>query len=238
MIIVSQKNKALLIAVALHFPVFAILYTLQFIIGHNLFPALNIKWLSFPIERWLIWVLPSALLIKMFQKDLYVSLKEMFFNKVKLKTLFWCWGPIILYLVGGIAVTKFTGFTLGGSLKEFSSIAELFSELLSHFWRVLVVPAIPEEMVFRAWILNAFLGKSPSKKDAISAIIISNIMFALIHLPTYFYLNYSISRMFLSGLVVFVAGSAFGIIFYKSKNILVPIFAHWLWDVITVTFYV
>ena len=63
------------------------------------------------------------------------------------------------------------------------------------------------------------------------------ILFVIIHLPTYFYLNYSILQMFLGGLVVFAAGSAFGIMFYKSKNILVPIFAHWIWDVFTFTFY-
>lgn len=232
-----QKRKTLLTTVLLYFPIFMAMYAIPFIIDRDLFPSLNQNWLDFPTERWLVWVVPSVILIKIFQKDIFVSLKDMFFNKVKLKTLLWCWGPIILYLVGGLFVTKFTGFTLGGQLRNFSNTNEFFHELLNSFWGVLVVPAIPEEMVFRAWILNAFLGKSPSKRKTILSIVISSILFVIMHLPTFFYLNYSILHILLSGLMVFAVGSAFGIMFYKSKNILVSIFAHWLWDVFTMTFY-
>ena len=182
-----QKRKTLLTTVLLYFPIFMAMYAIPFIIDRDLFPSLNQNWLDFPTERWLVWVVPSVILIKIFQKDIFVSLKDMFFNKVKLKTLLWCWGPIILYLVGGLFVTKFTGFTLGGQLRNFSNTNEFFHELLNSFWGVLVVPAIPEEMVFRAWILNAFLGKSPSKRKTILSIVISSILFVIMHLPTFFY---------------------------------------------------
>lgn len=237
---ISRKNKNLLIAVTLHFPIFVALHTIPFIIGHYLFPALSIEWLHFPIERWLIWVVPSAILIKVFEKDLYVSLKNMFFNKVKLKTFLWCILPLVVYLIGGLFITKYTGFSLGGSLRKFANINDFLSVFSEESYGCLVTPAIPEEMVFRAWIQNALLGKAPNRKRAILAIIISNIMFIIIHLPTYFYsYHYSLAQALLEGFgAVFILGSAFGIMFYKSKNILVPIFAHWLCDVIAFTFYV
>ena len=110
---------------------------------------------------------------------------------------------------------------------------------MGNFWDVLVVPAIPEEMVFRAWIQNALLGKNPSKKRAVLSIVISNLMFIIIHLTTYFYsYHYSVAQALLEGFgAVFLLGSAFGVMFYKSKNILIPIFAHWLCDVVSFTFF-
>ncbi len=225
-----SKRKPILIAVLLHFIIFMTVYTAKCVIGHALIPALDP--VPFPIERWLIWVLPSVILITIFKNDLYVSLKELFFNKVRLKTFLWCTLPIALFLIICFAVSKFTGFVLGGSLREFSSINEFLSELLDHSYGVLIVPAIPEEMAFRAWIQNALLGKSPSKKQMILAVIISSIMFAIMHLPSYiFILHFSVPFMFIPFFTVFVIAIVFGIAFLKSKNILVPIFLHWLYDV-------
>ncbi len=232
-----SKRKPTLIAVLLHFIIFVTVYTAQFVIGHALIPALD--HMPFPIERWLIWVLPIVVLITIFKNDLYVSLKELFFNKVRLKTFLWCTLPIALYLIIGLAVSKFTGFVLGGALREFSSINEFLYKLLDCSFGVLVKPAIPEEMVFRAWIQNALLGKSPSKKQMILAVIISSIMFAMIHLPSYIFIfHYSVPFMFLGCFTVFVTGSVFGIAFLKSKNILVPIFLHWFYDVFSIMNYI
>ena len=224
-----SKRKPILIAVLLHFIIFVTVFIVIVVNGHEFIPALD--QVPFPIEKWLIWVLPIVVLITIFKNDLYVSLKEMFFNKVRLKTFIWCTLPIALFLIICLAVSKFTGFVLGGSLREFSSINEFLSELLDYFFGVLVGVAIPEEMIFRAWIQNALLGKSPSKKQMILAVIISNIMFVIIHLPWYIYSHFSVPLMFLPCFAVFVIGSVFGITFFKSKNIFIPIFLHWLFDV-------
>ena len=121
-------KRPILIALLLHFPIFVALHTMPFIIGRYLFPALSIEWLPFPLERWLVWVVPSAILVKIFKKDLYLSLKEMFFNKVKLKTFLWCILPLVLYLIGGVVIAKYTGFNLSGQLRSFSSTNEFLSE--------------------------------------------------------------------------------------------------------------
>ena len=54
----------------------------------------------------LVWTLPAILLIKHFESDMYVGLREMFTTKVR-----WVWYlPVfllfIIYLIGGAALTK------------------------------------------------------------------------------------------------------------------------------------
>lgn len=234
----DRSSFKITLAVLIHFVAFATLHTIPFVLGHVWFPTIN-EHLNFPLERWFIWVLPSLVMIILFQKDLYVNLKEMFFNKVKLKTLAWCFLPLLAYLLGGLILVKYTGFGSSRPLVEFTGINEFLSTFLENSWGVLVVPAIPEEMVFRAWIQNVLLGKLPDKKRVWFAIIMSSLLFVIIHLPTFFYSysHYSIWQMIGHGIVVFVLGSAFGLMFFKSKNILVPIGAHWLWDVFSGTFF-
>ena len=225
--------------ILIHFVVFGALHAISIMNDRGWLPISGIEeFLHFSLERWLIWVLPCLVLIVSFKKDLYVNLKEMFFNKVKLKTLILCILPFLLYEIFGLMIVKYTGLGASRPLKEFASANEFLSTFLKHSWGVLVGPAIPEEMVFRAWLQNIFTGKSPSKKRALLAIIMSNIMFVIIHLPTYFFVyNYSILQTLGSCLVVFVLGGAFGLMFFKSKNILVPIGAHWLCDVVSFTFF-
>ena len=106
-------------------------------------------------------------------------------------------------------------------------------------WVSFVQPAVPEEIVFRAWYLNAFMGIFKEKHKVIYALITSNMLFGIIHLP-YFILDchYGFMICFTSVLYVFIVGCLFGLIFLKTKNILVPIFFHWLWDVVGFTFFI
>ncbi|MDO4199801.1 MAG: CPBP family intramembrane metalloprotease [Clostridia bacterium] len=240
----SIQTKKVFMAMLLHFPIFVLLHTIPFIMGHafinkDFLPFLSAEHLHFPLERWLIWVVPSLALILLFKNDLFLNLKEMFSNKVKWKTLVLCILPLLIYLVGGLILAKYTGFSTGRPLRKFASTHEFFTTLSTESWWALITPAIPEEMVFRAWIQNALLGKSPSRKRAIIAILISNIMFVIIHLPTYFYShNLSISQIIFEASFVFIMGSVFGLMFLKSKNILVPIGAHWITDIFAFTFWV
>ena len=87
MIDIKISRKSLITTVFIHFIIFDVLYTLPFLLGHSLFPALSIKGLNFPIERWLVWVVPCVILTIVFKDDLYIGFKDMFTNKVKWKTL-------------------------------------------------------------------------------------------------------------------------------------------------------
>lgn len=239
MLNVKTNRKSLIITVFVHFIIFAALYTIPFFIGHYLFPGLNIEWLHFPIERWLVWVVPALILIKIFEKELYISLKDMFTHRVKLKTFLWCFLPVLLYLVCSVIMAKCFGITWGGKpIREFSGVQECLSVFAENSWGALVTPAIPEEIVFRAWLLNAFLGHATTGKQKIIAIILSNTLFAVVHLPTYiFVFKYSLVQILISCVAVFVIGSVFGIMFMRSKNIILPIFIHCLWDTFEFTFF-
>ncbi len=239
MINIKTSRKSLITTVFIHFFIFAALYTLPFFLGHNLFPALSIKELHFPIERWLVWVIPALILIKVFEKEIYISLNDMFTHKVKLKTFLWCFLPVLFYLVCGIISAKYFGITWSvRPLREFSSIQDCSFVFAENSWYALVTPAIPEEMVFRAWALNAFLGNTPTRKQKIIAIILSNILFVAIHLPVYIFVyKYPLINALASFVSIFVVGSIFSIMFLKSKNIILPIFIHCLWDTFAFTFF-
>ena len=135
-------------------------------------------------------------------------------------------------------LAKYFGITFDAKLREFSNIQDCFFAFVKNNWYALVTPAIPKEMVFRAWVLNAFLGDTPTKKQKIIAIILSNILFATIHLPNYIFSNYSLSQILPQFLSVFAVGSIFSIMFLKSKNIILPIFIHCLWDTFVFTFFI
>ena len=239
MINIKTSRKTLITTVFIHFFIFMALYTIPFFLGHYLFPALSIEGFHFPIERWLIWVVPPLILIKVFEKEIYISLSDMFTHKVKLKTFLWCFLPVLSYLVCGIISAKYFGITWSvRPLREFSSIQDCSFVFAENSWYALVTPAIPEEMVFRAWTLNAFLGKAPTKKQKIIAIILSNILFVAMHLPVYiFVFKYPLINALASFVSIFVIGSIFSIMFLKSKNIILPIFIHCLWDTFTSTFF-
>ena len=237
MINIKTSRKTLITTVFVHFFIFAALYTLPFLLGHNLFPALSIEGLHFPIERWLVWVVPCVILTIVFKDDLYISFKDMFTNKVKWKILAWCILPLMTFYIVSVLVSQYTGFGMMGKVVYFDNINEMWAKVSEDAWFSLTVPAIPEEMVFRAWIQNALIGKSPSKKRLILSFVITNILFVIIHLSYYFYRGYPLARMLTEGFCVFVMGSVFGLMFYKSKNILVPIFAHCFVDTISFSFF-
>ena len=98
---IKSKNnkKLLLIALILHFPIFISLYTIPFLLGHYILQIPKINWLPIDINRWLVWVLPSITLIKIFEKHMYIDLKSMFVNKFKLKIFILFFIPILLYLL-------------------------------------------------------------------------------------------------------------------------------------------
>lgn len=63
-----SKGKLLPTVILLHFIVFGSLYTIPFIVNIPVFP-IDLM-LKFPVERWLVWVVPSVVLIKLFEKSL------------------------------------------------------------------------------------------------------------------------------------------------------------------------
>lgn len=168
----------------------------------------------------LVWTLPAILLVKHFQNDIYVGLKDMFTMKVRwLKYL-----PIFIlftvYLLVGAILTK-------GKL----SISETFkySDLI-----IVLFVGITEEMVFRGWLLNTMV----SEKKKWVPVIINALLFLLIHFPVWIYEGQFIENFVNLGfLSIIILSLIFSWTFIKSKNIWIPILLHMYWDLLMFLFY-
>ena len=169
------------------------------------------------VIKLLVWTLPAILLIRHFQDDMWIGLKEMFTTKPKwfkdAPILLFAFMPILQSLVwhGGLSIHPDLEPTrlIGG---------------------VLFV-GITEEIVFRGFLLNALL----KKMKLYPAIAVNEVLFVLIHFPVWIYHGWELSE-FLGGLVgIFVLGVLFSYSFIKTKNIFVPIALHMIWNLLSMT---
>lgn len=173
----------------------------------------------------LFWVLPAVLLVKWFDGEVYVGLREMFTSKVRV----WKYLPVFalfsVYLIGGAALTN-GGLAVSGSFKPTDLIIVLFV-------------GITEEMVFRGWLLNAFIGKDcNSRKKMWLAVAANSVMFLLIHFPVWIHSGVFIEEFRSFGfLSILILSGIFGWTFIKNKNIWIPVALHMYWDLMMFLFY-
>lgn len=214
-----KRNRKLSIStILLYFIIFAALWSVrELIIGpicdktlggwENAFIGILLKVL--------IWVIPSIFFIQYFEQDMWLTLKEMFSNRVKWRgyLLIFC-GFCLYYLVASYFTFHQIRIHTGFNAKVFVG-------------SVLFV-GITEEAVFRAWLLNATL----KRLDPWPSILINGLMFLSIHIPIWYYTNvFSTPIKALQNIVtVFVLSIIFSWTFVKSKNIFPPILLHTSWD--------
>lgn len=90
---------------------------------------------------------------------------------------------------------------------------------------------VAEEFLCRGWLLNEFLERyGDSKKGVWYSIIISGIIFGLIHLGNIYTMGQDIPRTISQALSAAGTGIFLGLIYYKTKNIWSVIFLHGFWD--------
>lgn len=178
--------------------------------GNEVFSALVIEGLC----KNLIWTLPAVILICKYKDSLYIGLKKMFTpNKDCIKYL-WVFPVTAAYII--LAVLKQKGTI---------AISDSFGV---HYIIVFIFVGITEEIVFRGWLLNSTLHIGEKKALAINAA-----MFLIIHFPKWIisgeFVKNMVSFSFVSILMISVI---FGLLFIRTKNILIPIFMHMLWDLL------
>ena len=163
----------------------------------------------------LVWVLPAALLVHHYNDDVCIRLKEMFTTKVKwLRYL-----PVFLLFV---LYSLVTAYLHKGSLTLNSDFGA--KEIIMYSF-----VGTTEEMVFRGWLLNAMAGKE--RQNQWKAILLSSLMFVAIHIPTWT-IHGELAGVFLHfGFVqVIILSIIFSVTFLKSRNILVPVALHMIYD--------
>jgi membrane protease YdiL (CAAX protease family) len=171
-------------------------------------------------KKLLVWTLPAILLIRHYRDDMWVSLKEMFTNRPK-----WFKSAPVFLLV---FYPLIAALVVGGGL----SIRSDFHPLDGLFFNGIIGAGLTEELVFRGYLLNAFLKKMKN----IPAIALNEVLFALIHYPIWIYFGWSVTEILLASVQVFFIGAFFSYSFIKTRNIFVPIALHMIWNLLMMLF--
>jgi len=163
----------------------------------------------------LVWTLPAILLIRHFHDDMLIGLKEMFTNKLS-----WSRDYLAVVLIITFLVTRFVyAWLVYGEL--------LSPELVSiRLIGAVVFVGITEEVVFRGFLLNAFLKKMKTQY----AIVLDAVLFTIIHYPIWIYNGRGIHDFVSGSITVAVLSMGFAYSFIKTRNIFVPIALHMAWN--------
>jgi CAAX amino terminal protease family. len=169
----------------------------------------------------LIWTCPAIYLIKKYEPDMLVPLKKMFTGKIDWRRYLPIFFAFSIYNI------------LGSYLRTGKIIIHPNFKPSSLIGTVLLV-GITEEIVFRAFLLNATY---PYMKKW-TAITVNAVMFLVIHFPIWIYNGIFISTISSGSFVLILALSfVFSEAFVDSKNILVPISLHMFWNLLVYLFF-
>ena len=159
----------------------------------------------------LVWTLPAVLLIRHYRGDMWLGLKEMFTNRPV-----WFKDAYILLLIFAplLRAGIFNGFALNPDFEPVRLIGSV------------VFVGVTEELVFRGFLLNTFL----KRMKIPYAIALDAVLFLLIHYPIWINRGFGAIDFLQASIGVLALSVLFAYSFIKTKNILVPITLHMLWN--------
>lgn len=164
------------------------------------------------MKKNLVWTLP-ALLAGRYESDMHVPLREMF--TAKFRPAHWVPAFAILVL-----------WAIGGDLLTNGSIAVSRQFGMDDIIIVLFV-GITEEAVFRGWLLNATV----DRWCRWPALIVNALLYLAIHLPKWIVSGEFVSVFTGFGFAEVIALSLlFGWSFLRTRNLLLPIALHMVYD--------
>lgn len=205
------------------------LYLLVFFLWWSIFELSGIHFFASPLAQKLAssiikfstWTVPAFFLMKKYSDSLYLPLNSL----VKTKFNFRPCALILLLMLGYVLV----GSWLQKGQLQFNQSLNPY-ELIDTFFFV----GITEEIVFRGWLLNALMVKTSKTK----AILFSSFLFLFIHFPIWLKTDSFIQNLTSGAFFnVLVLSAIYSITFLKSKNILVPILLHMIWNLSVLLFF-
>jgi len=206
----------------MHLAIWSIYTSLLFPVIRSNLGALGSELVSEAVKL-VLWTMPAIVFVRHYSSDMFLTLREML--TARFKPL-----PYLLLSSGVLVYSLATSIFINGKITL--NLPNPLSPLIG---TVLLV-GITEEVLFRGFFMNALLRKT----KAAFAVIISSLLFLVIHFPWWIY-NGKFSDP-LSALVdcvaVFALGLIFGWTFLKSRNIFVSIFVHMLWNLLLTLFVV
>ena len=160
----------------------------------------------------LIWIVPAVLLIRKFDDEMQVRLREMFTGRFDWK----------LFL---IVLAALCGLTIGNHVISTHSLQ------FHPTWRLLgfILVGFTEEIVFRGWLLNAMQNEKNQKFMPE----INGALFVLIHIPCWIH-EHIMDQAFLhlGFLSVLAVGILFAWSFTRFRSIYPPVILHIAYDVL------
>lgn len=160
------------------------------------------------------WPLFAFLMIKRYNNELNVSLKEMITTKPRLKILL----PLLLFAL----VYNVVGFFINSS--GFGTKMKLYDLIITA-----LTVGIFEESLFRGWFLNSISVFVSERK----ANLISSALFVFIHYPGWIFAGYDLTTIIITSISVYVLSLIFGWVFRKNRSIWTGAILHSAWDLIT-----
>lgn len=216
---ITREKKLTVLHIIVYLIIFFVLWSIRELVIQSVFLSpLNpiASELIGEAIKLLVWTLPAILLIRHFHNDMWISLKEMFTSKIQ-----WSRDYYILLVIILIPIAQFIRAGLASG--EFGFNPDIVPIRL--VGAVLFV-GITEEIVFRGFLLNAFLKKMKMEY----AIALDAVLFTLIHYPIWIYRGFEVSDIATASIQVVVISVGFAYSFIKTRNILVPIALHMMWN--------
>lgn len=161
---------------------------------------------------WIILLIPVLFLFK--NKYIFVQKQDKFIPTVKK-----AW-PLLIYTIIVLIPSVVTVVRNGINWYELIGLI-IFCAFIGIF----------EELMCRGWIQNEFIERfSDSRNNVLFSILMSSALFGLMHITNVFFADQSLTETLIQIASAFLIGIAYGAVYYKSKNIWVPIFFHGFWD--------
>lgn len=217
----TVPNQFLLLTGILFFAIWTLYDILIYPATLQWFPELTCVLIK-NLFKILLWVLaPCLFLKKKYDTAVYVPLETLFAQKIQ-------WRGVLL------TALCFLLYTLTSALISFGSLKTGNNFTLPVFLNSVVFVGITEEMMFRGWFLNAFLEKMTKWKS----ILLSSLLFLLIHFPSWMMKGQLFTLGFpLSALSVLLLSIIFSFSFIKNRNLIAPILLHMFWNFLQILFF-
>ena len=214
-----EKRKLSPLTIVVYLIIFFIIWSIRELVVQ---PVFLTPLGAFPSEiiggiiKLTVWTLPAILLIRHFQDDMWTNLKEMFTTKIQ-------WSRDYYFLIAIVALPIVRAAQAWHLYGEFGIHPDFVPiRLLGG----VVFVGITEEIVFRGFLLNAFLKKMKTHY----AVALDAVLFTLIHYPIWIYRGFAVSELLPTSIFVVVISVCFAYSFIKTKNILIPMALHMVWN--------
>ena len=214
------KNQKIGIACILFYVILYLVWSLKAFLLNPVLSQVIVKdsvlWylVSDGIIKNLCWTLPSLLLIRKFNEDLFIRKQELFQFPKEWKNALLVFGGVTVYCVLYSVISHHGFYFNSDGLAE--CVAYIFV-------------GITEEFVFRAFLLNATVTEQNQKL----AVGINAVLFLCIHFPTWIIHGNFVANFVSFGFFsIILLSILFSWTMLKFRSIWIPVIIHMLWDVL------